>query len=96
MCWGEGLIKGTITHQNFWDDFCACLGVNLPIARLSEVVGNVPQNRNMLELSYNLKQNGYKIRIITDNDDFRFKVLEKEMKLLQHSLKFYGYSLAYI
>ena len=79
--WKEELIKGTITHQNFWDDFCACLEVSLPITRLSEIVGNVPQNRRMVQLAHNLRQNGYKIGIITDNDDFRFKVLEKEMKL---------------
>lgn len=79
--WGKELNTGTMAHEDFWDDFCGCLGADVPIARLSEIVGNVAQNEQMLELAQKLKKDGYKVGIITDNDDFRFKVLEKEMVL---------------
>lgn len=79
--WREELNVGTLTHEDFWEDFCACLGVKLPITRLSEIVGNVPQNEQTFEISYTLKQSGYTVGIITDNDDFRFNVIEKEMNL---------------
>lgn len=54
--WREELNTGTLIHENFWEDFCACLGVKVTIARLSEIVGNVPQNEQMLELAHTLRK----------------------------------------
>lgn len=81
MYWGDKILLDTVTHEDLWDDFCACLCAKLDIAILPRVLGNVPKNENMFGLAKELKQRKYKLGIITNNDDKRMTILEQELGL---------------
>jgi putative hydrolase of the HAD superfamily len=78
----EVLNGGKKSHQEIWDEFCACLGRPLDINILEQVFLNTPVNTAMLSLAERLKKN-YRLAIITNNNKERLAVLTKSMNLLE-------------
>ena len=74
------LLLGKATYADIWNDFCACLGKQVDISLLPEILKNAPKNEQMFTLCEALKQH-YKIGIITDNPKERLHALIKRMKL---------------
>jgi len=79
--WNEDTKCGKIQWEDVWDDFCTCLGVNVPIAVLSDVFGNVRMNLPVVDLVKTLKQNEYKLGIISSNPTERMVALRDSQGL---------------
>jgi len=79
--YGKDLVLGKVKFIDIWEDFCGCLNKNLDIGMLHEAFVNTPKNERMFSLVKKLRQNGYKVGIITDNNLERIEILKKSMRL---------------
>lgn len=77
----DDLGYGKKNHSDMWDAFCTCVGTPLDISVLEDVFLNTPWNTPMFDIVRDLKKQGYRAGIITDNNMDRFNVLTKAMCL---------------
>ena len=65
--YNKDLLYGKTNHDNIWDTLCKGLNTNLDIKILKESFVNTPIDSEMIEIADKLKQQNYKIAIVTDN-----------------------------
>ena len=65
--YNKDLICGNTTHADIWENLCTDLGADIPISVLYDSFINTPIDEKMIDIAYKLKENGYKIGMITDN-----------------------------
>lgn len=61
------LLYGETTHKDIWSRLCENLGQEIPYKILEESFINTPIDTEMMKLVYRLKQQEYKIAMVTDN-----------------------------
>jgi putative hydrolase of the HAD superfamily len=65
--YNKDLLNGKINHENIWDKLCKGLNTNIDIEILKESFVNTPMDSKMLRIVSELKQQNYKIAMVTDN-----------------------------
>ena len=65
--YNEKLLYGEISHKDIWSRLCENLGQDIPYKILEESFINTPIDTEMMKLVYSLKEQGYKIAMVTDN-----------------------------
>ena len=65
-------------HTDVWEDFCSCVGQNIPIDLLLEALRRVPLNEAMFQLVQSLRTR-YRIGMITDNFGERMDLLKTDL-----------------
>jgi putative hydrolase of the HAD superfamily len=74
------LYKGKATHKDVWEDFCKCVGKEIDIKILEKCFLETPINEKMFDLAKKLRVK-YKVGIITDNSNDKFKLLSEHLRL---------------
>lgn len=67
------LLYGVKTHGDVWQEICRDMEENIDIQVLKASFIDTPLDNEMLSLAYRLKDNGYRIGMITDNKSDRIK-----------------------
>ena len=65
------LLTGKLKHEDVWGKICSAIGQDIDIKILYDSFINTPINLGMLELVQKLKDNDYKIAMVTDNKSDR-------------------------
>lgn len=65
--YNKDLLYGKTNHENIWDTLCKGLNTNIDIKILKESFVNTPIDSEMIEIADKLKQQNYKIAMVTDN-----------------------------
>lgn len=68
------LIIGKKTQKDIWNEYCSCVGKQIPITVLEYAFYNVPFDEEMMALVKKL-HGKYKLGIITDNSITRFDAI---------------------
>lgn len=75
--YNDDLLYGKTNHINIWESLCKELNTNIDINILYESFINTPIDNQMLELLHKLKQQNYKIGMVTDNKKDRIDEIVK-------------------
>ena len=79
--YNEKLLYGEISHKDIWSRLCENLGQDIPYKILEESFINTPIDTEMMKLVYSLKEQGYKIAMVTDNKKDRIYSIVNYHKL---------------
>ncbi|MDR2965967.1 MAG: HAD-IA family hydrolase [Treponema sp.] len=75
------LIFGKTFHEDIWDELCAGLGMNIPIAFLFHSFNQTPIDHDMHDFVLKIKAKGYKTGLITGNFSDRVVYLKQKFDL---------------
>lgn len=79
--YNEKLLYGKINHKDIWSRLCENLGKDIPFEILEDSFINTPIDINMMSVVYSLKEEGYKIAMVTDNKKDRVDSVANYYKL---------------
>ncbi|CDM69358.1 HAD-superfamily hydrolase, subfamily IA,variant 3 [Clostridium bornimense] len=79
--YNEKLLYGKINHKDIWSRLCENLGQDIPFEILEDSFINTPIDTNMMKVVYRLKEEGYKIAMVTDNKKDRIDSVVNYYKL---------------
>jgi len=65
--YNKDLLYGKTNHENIWDTLCKGLNTKIDIKILKESFVNTPIDSEMIGIVEKLKQQNYKIAMVTDN-----------------------------
>lgn len=77
----EDLALWRRNYRDIWEDFCRLANINVNISILEEAFSSTEINQPILEIAKRLKENKYKVGIITDNPQERFDIISKKYEL---------------
>lgn len=75
--YNDDLLDGKTNHKNIWEQLCKELNKNIDINILYESFINTPIDNKMMEIVHNLKEQNYKIGMVTDNKKDRIDDIVK-------------------
>ena len=75
--YNDDLLYGKINHENIWDTLCTGLNRKIDINILYESFINTPIDSQMMKFVDELKQQNYKIGMVTDNKKDRIDDIVK-------------------
>jgi len=75
--YNDDLLYGKINHENIWGTLCAGINTKIDINILYESFKNTPIDSRMIEIVDELKQQNYKIGMVTDNKKDRIDDIVK-------------------
>lgn len=75
--YNDNLLYGKINHENIWDKLCKDLNTKIDINILYESFINTPIDSLMIKFVNKLKQQNYKIGMVTDNKKDRIDEIVK-------------------
>jgi len=75
--YNDDLLYGKINHENIWGTLCEGINTKIDINILYESFKNTPTDSRMIEIVDELKQQNYKIGMVTDNKKDRIDEIVK-------------------
>lgn len=75
--YNDDLLDGKTNHKDIWEPLCKELNTNIDINILYESFINTPIDNKMMEIVHKLKEQDYKIGMVTDNKKDRIDDIVK-------------------
>lgn len=75
------LLSGIKTHDMIWGDLCRALNREIPKEVLADSFTHTPMDFRMIALAEELKSQGYKLGVITDNKADRIEAISAQWNL---------------
>jgi putative hydrolase of the HAD superfamily len=75
------LLYGVSTHESIWSEVCVCYGRKIDVSILHQSFKATPLDELMFALLKELKLNGYKIGLVTDNKSDRVNMILDQLNL---------------